>query len=421
MQLHDEQWKPVAYAACAMLDAETRYAQIEKELLSIVFACERFHQFIYGARIEAETDHKPLITLFRKPLNQCPLRVQHMLLRLQKYDLNVHYTPGKYLVTADALSRSNPTVDTDGAFVEIVHLRIDMVIATMPMSDRRLDEIRRETANDPELMSVMRAILNGWPSNRVNCRPETTEFWNVREQLSIADGIILNGTRVVMPRTMRKTALKKIHEGHMSIEKCKRRAHEHVYWPGMNAHISEMITNCAECQTYGRKNMSEPLQPHQIPTRLWQKVGTDLFTHEGTNYLVIVDYCIGYPELLKMNTTSSNAMIVAMKSDVVMSDNGPQYSAKEFADFANDWDFKHTTFSPHYPQSNGMAESAIKAMKNIVKKSKDIYKALLSYRTTPLQHGYSPVPIMMGRNLKGTLPIHPLRLTMEISADFTED
>ena len=68
-----------------------------------------------------------------------------------------------------------------------------------------------------------------------------------------------------------------------------------------------------------------------------------------------------------------------------------------------------------------MAESAAKAMKSIVKKSKDIYKALLSYRTTPLQHGYSPATIMMGRNLKGTLPIHPSRLTTEISADFTED
>jgi hypothetical protein len=197
----------------------------------------------------------------------------------------------------------------------------------------------------------------------------------------------------------------------------------------MNTHISEMITNCTECQIYGRKNTSEPLQPHQIPTRPWQKIGTDLFTHEGTNYLVIVDYASGYPELLKMSTTSSNAVITAMKSvfarygvpDVVMSDNGPQYIAKEFADFANDWDFKHVTSSPHYPQSNGMAESTVKAMKNIVKKSKDVYKALLSYRTTPLQHGYSPAKIMMGRNLKGTLPIHPSRLTTDISAEFTED
>ena len=145
LQLHDEEWRPVAYAARAMLDAEMHYAQIEKELLSIVFACEQFHQFIYGACVKAETDHKPLITLFTKPLNMCPLRVQRMLLRLQKYDLKVHYTPGKYLLTADALSRSNKQACSDETLIDDVHLYVDMVINTMPISDQRLAEIKRET------------------------------------------------------------------------------------------------------------------------------------------------------------------------------------------------------------------------------------------------------------------------------------
>ena len=429
MQLHDDEWKPVAYAARAMLDAETRYAQIEKELLSIVFACERFHQFIYGTSVQAETDHKPLVTLFTKPLNMCPLRVQRMLLRLQKYDLNVFYTPGKYLLTADTLSRSNKQERSAETLVDDVQLHIDMVINTMPISDQRLAEIKRETENDPELKSVMDVILKGWPSNRSSCKPETVSYWNERDQLSTADGIILRGTRIVIPRTMRKSMLKKIHEGHMGIEKCKRRAREHVFWPGINAHITEMVESCTECQMYSRNNIAEPLKPHEIPTRPWQKVGTDLFCHDKKDYLVIVDYMSGYPELLQLRTVSSNAVISSMKSvfarfgvpDVVMSDNGPQYSSSEFADFAKDWEFKHITSSPHYPQSNGMAESAVKAMKNIVKKSNDVYKALLAYRTTPLQHGYSPSSVMMSRNIKGTLPTHPSRLTTKSYANLTEE
>ena len=309
MQLHDNQWKPVAYAARAMIDAETRYAQIEKELLSIVFACERFHQFIYGASVEAETDHKPLITLFTKPLNQCPLRVQRMMLRLQKYDLNVYYTPGKYLVTADALSRSvsNQTATEKESLVDAVQLWVDTVVTTMPISDHRMSEIQRETQRDPELLSVMQAIVGGWPANRANCRPEIAPFWGVRAQLSTAHGLILNGTRVVIPRTLRKATLSKIHEGHMGIEKCKRRARDHVYWPGINTHIQEMVTACSECQTFRPSNVSEPLQPHQIPTKPWQKIGADLFSHEGKNYLVMVDYASGYPELMKMSTTTSSA------------------------------------------------------------------------------------------------------------------
>ena len=102
-----------------------------------------------------------------------------------------------------------------------------------------------------------------------------------------------------------------------------------------------------------------------------------------------------------------------------MSDNGPQHSGKDFAEFAKDWEFEHVT-SLHYPESNGIAKSAVKAMKNIVKKSNDIYKALLAYRTTPLQHEYSPASIMMGRTRKDTSPIHPSRLTTKISAHLTK-
>ena len=100
LQLHGEDWKPVSYASRALLDAEKRYAQIEKELLSISFGCNRFHQFIHGDTVEAETDHKPLESLFQKPLVDCPLRIQRMLLNLQTYDLDVHYVTGKHLVVA---------------------------------------------------------------------------------------------------------------------------------------------------------------------------------------------------------------------------------------------------------------------------------------------------------------------------------
>ena len=101
--------QPVAYASRALTSAETRYAQIEKELLAIVFACDRFEAYIYGRDIvHIESDHKPLESIVVKPLSSAPKRLQRMLLRLQKYSLHVTYKKGEHMYLADTLSRAYP-------------------------------------------------------------------------------------------------------------------------------------------------------------------------------------------------------------------------------------------------------------------------------------------------------------------------
>lgn len=94
----------VTYASRALTSAKSRYAQIEKELLASMYACERFHQYVYGQAFEVETDHKSLVSIMSKPLNDCPVRIQRMLIRLQKYDVHMIYTQGKYMYTTDTLS-----------------------------------------------------------------------------------------------------------------------------------------------------------------------------------------------------------------------------------------------------------------------------------------------------------------------------
>ena len=100
--LQDNQ--PVAYASRALTPTQTWYAQIEKELLAIVFGCEKFHDYIYGRQVNVETDHKPLQTIFQKPLHQSPLRLQKMLMKLMHCDLDVEYKKAKELFIADTLS-----------------------------------------------------------------------------------------------------------------------------------------------------------------------------------------------------------------------------------------------------------------------------------------------------------------------------
>lgn len=120
-------------------------------------------------------------------------------------------------------------------------------------------------------------------------------------------------------------------------------------------------------------------------------------------------------EITKLNRTTTEEVVVHPKSifarhgipEEVISDNGPQYSS-EFSKFASVYGFVHTTSSPKYPQSNGEAERAVKTVKGSLNKAEDPYLALLTYRATPLQNGFSPAELLKGRWLRSTVPMIPL-------------
>ena len=101
-----QELKPVAYASRATTETEQRYAQIEREMLAIAFGAERFHQYIYGREVDVQSDHKPLEVIMKKPLSSAPARIQRLFMRLQKYQVNVQYRPGKEIYIADTLSRA---------------------------------------------------------------------------------------------------------------------------------------------------------------------------------------------------------------------------------------------------------------------------------------------------------------------------
>ena len=102
------EWKPIAYASRSLTSAEARYAQIEKEALSITWACDRFRDYLLGMTFHRETDHKPSLSLLssNRRLEELPLRVQQFRLRLIQYQFTISHVPGCNLHTPDTLSRS---------------------------------------------------------------------------------------------------------------------------------------------------------------------------------------------------------------------------------------------------------------------------------------------------------------------------
>ena len=237
------------------------------------------------------------------------------------------------------------------------------------------------------------------------------------DELSIQDGILFKGSRIIIPTLLRKEMIQRVHESHLGVESCLRRAREVFYWPLLNSEIKDYVSNCSVCNTLQPSQTREPLTVHEIPERPWSKVATDLFSFDGDSFLVTVDYFSNYIEMEKLGNQTSPAVIKAFQAtfarqgipDTVVSNNGPAYASEEFSKIAATWEFNHVTTSPHYPQSNGKAESAVITCKTLLKKAKlaksDINLALLNHRNTPTEPtNCSPAQRLFGKCTRILLP-----------------
>ena len=161
---------------------------------------------------------------------------------------------------------------------------------------------------------------------------------------------------------------------------------------------------CCDICAQARPEVKDKLMASSFPSRPWERLGMDLCDHRGVVYLVIVDYFSRWLEFRKLQNQTSEHTIAVLKEvfathglpDIVMSDNGPQFSSAHFSTFAETYGFTHTTSSPRYPQSNGESERAVRTFKQLLSKNDDAQLALLTYRTTPLQSGLSPSEMLMG-------------------------
>ncbi|KAE8276916.1 Retrovirus-related Pol polyprotein [Larimichthys crocea] len=412
LQAEGDSWKPVAYASRSMTTTETKYAQIEKECLGLAYGLERFHCYVYGLpTFTVETDHRPLVSIIKKNLNDMSPRIQRLIMKLQRYDFELIYTPGKHLVLADALSRAPVMSDVTSTEKEIEN-HINMIVESLPVSDVKAKQISEELDKDKELQAVINNMLSGWP------RGSCPKYYHIRAELSVANGLLLRDNRIVIPHSLRPEILRQLHEGHLGIEKCKRRARGAVYWPGINKDIEDMVGKCETCNKYQSKQAREPMMIPDLPTAAWEKVGTDLFHCNGKDYLLVIDYYSNFPEIALLSNTTASTVIGHVKSifarhgipKTVVSDNGPCYNCKEWQQFANHYGFSHVTSSPQHAQANGKSEKGVHIIKQILKKTTDSksdpYLALLSYRAAPLECGLSPAELLMNRKLRTTLPCY---------------
>ncbi|XP_015748886.1 PREDICTED: uncharacterized protein K02A2.6-like [Acropora digitifera] len=407
------QRRPICYISRSLSEAERNYAVIEREALASTWACERLEEYVLGLRFTLETDHKPLVPLLTTTdLSKMPPRIVRFRLRMMRYNPEVLHVTGKCQISADALSRA-PVSSRNMfiKFIEEVEAFAGSTMDQLPATAQRLQEIIEAQRNDEVCMQVRGYCQTGWPAY-MSHQPLLRPYWESRAHLAVVDDLLLYDERIVIPQVFRLDILDCIHRGHLGISKCRARARMSVWWPGLSVAIEDMVKACFTCAKE-LPEPKEPLMPSSFPSLPWERISMDLFEYKGRRYFITVDCYSRWVEIKLLTTQTAKSVITAAKElfsthgipDIVISNNGPCFSALSLQEFAAKYGFLHTTSSPRYPRANVEVERAVRTVKGLLKKNDDPYLALLSYRATPPQTGLSPSELLMGRRLRTQLPV----------------
>ena len=200
--VNNEKWHPIGYSLRALRDYEKRYVQIEKETLSIVFGDECFHEYLYGRRFIVINDHKPLKSIFNRPSISCPPYIQTFFLRLQKYDFELQYSPGKDMLVSDTLSRSHLSCSEPEFTEDSLFHDVHFVLSNLPISETRLKQFQEETKNDPILQTLITYTTHEWPEKHLTST-DLLPYYTHRSDITSCEGILLKNERIIVPTTFR--------------------------------------------------------------------------------------------------------------------------------------------------------------------------------------------------------------------------
>ena len=417
-KLADGTEKPIAYASRTLSSAEKNYAQIEREGLAIVFGVKKFHLYLYGRSFLLVTDHKPLTRIFGPKSGIPPLaaaRMQRWALLLSGYQYKIEHRSSSDNANADMLSRlpMNQDVVDDPDENYIFHTLVD----SLPVTAKRIAD---QTRKDSLLVKVLEYTLSGW-SESVCSDDALRPYWSRRDELSVDDGCLMWGRRVVVPSSLQDQILLELHECHPGMCRMKALARGFVWWPGIDEDIENVVRMCALCTEFQNSPKKVPLLLWPWATSPWERIHVDFLEVKGQNFLLVVDSYSKWLEVFPMNRTTSSDTIEILRTLFarygmplhLVSDNGPQFISAEFKEFLHRNQVKHTLCPPYHPASNGLAEKYVQTFKRMFGKLDTKYslqhrvsKVLFNYRNIPHSTtGISPGELFLKRSPRTPLSL----------------
>ena len=411
--------QPIAFASCTLTETQRNYSQLEKEAFSIIFGLKRFHQYLCGRSFTILTDHRPLLTLLG-PHRAVPAhtasRLQRWALILASYHYKIEYRSTAAHADADSMSRLPlpQTWSPKSENVECYFFEASVV------TNVTAEMVKKKTQVDPILSLVYRYVQNGWPSI---VDASLVPYKNKQDELTIHQGCLLWGTRVVVPSSLRNEVLAELHETHPGMTRMKGLSRSYVWWPKIDSDIEKTVSTCLVCQKIRSEPVQAPVHPWTFPSKPWSRIHIDFAGPiSGTTYLVVVDAYSKFPEVVKMTSTTSTATVNALRDifsryglpEIMVSDNGPQFIASEFQQFCRKNGIMHRTSAAYKPSTNGQAERVVQILKSAIAQARVtkqdvnvvLARSLLVYRNTPhTTTGEAPSVLLMGRKLRTRLDL----------------
>ncbi|XGW34442.1 hypothetical protein V3C99_018378 [Haemonchus contortus] len=339
-----------------------------------------------------------------------------------KLEEMIEYRRTSEFGNADGLSRLPDPKELPSAEMVInelyVQQMVEEAVENLPVTEA---QIAKATKEDPLLQMVVNYMQKGWP---VKVKDDRLKPYAMkRAALSIHNGCILWGYRVVIPKKFQQVVLKMLHNSHYGRNSMISLARTKIWFPGMDKAVEEVAKNCSTCAVMGRDPVRIPLHPWEEPEKVWKRLHIDFCeTSGGVKWLVVVDAKSKWPEVIKMGTTTAGKTIIKLKEvfsrhglpEQLVSDNGPPFTSAEFRTYCEKRGIEQIFTPPYHPNSNGEAERFVQTFKNALNKglrsNKTVEDALLDllfeYRVTPhVATGKAPAEMLMGRTLRTTLDI----------------
>ena len=408
--------KPISYASRSLSKQEIKYSQTEKEALAIVWACERYHLYLYGKKFTILTDHQPLKILYSDKGKPSP-RILRWGLRLQSYLYEIQYIQGK-LNPADILSIK--PLQTCHEIENETEKYINSLITYSIPKSVSLSEIIEESKKDEKIQKVINCLKdNNWEEEI----DTLNEFYKIKSELTYKEGILLRGNQIIIPKSLQKKILSLAHEHHLGITRTKALLREKVWWPRINKQIEEVVLNCIACTAVSRP-IIEPMKHNSIPLeKPWSKVHIDLCGPfpNGTYALGIIDSCSRFPDIYLTRNITSVSIIKYLKQcfsthgypSTIVTDNASNFTSIDISEFCEMYSINHHKATPYWPQANSEIERFYETLSKFVKTltaegrnwEHEIFDFLLTYRNTPHSTtNVSPAQLLMNKQLRDKIP-----------------